>query len=65
MLILNLFCHNGQNKSEWFMINLRRQLEFRYYSRNEKCKGKYALIGKSPIVEPINYNEQSDQHKFI
>ena len=44
------------------MINLRRQLEFRYYSRDEQCNGKYTFIGKSPIVQPLNYNEPTQVH---
>jgi hypothetical protein len=39
------------------MTNLRRQLEFRYYSRSNGCSGNYSLIGKSSVVEPLNYNE--------
>lgn len=36
------------------MINLRRQLEFRYYSRDAQCTGKYTFVAKSPIVEPTS-----------
>jgi hypothetical protein len=50
-----------QNTSSWFMINLRRQLEFRYYSR-EKCTGKYVFIAKSPVVQPLNSNEPTQIH---
>jgi hypothetical protein len=46
----------------WQMINLRRQLEFLYYSRDKHCSGNYALIGKSPIVEPLNFNEATHVH---
>jgi hypothetical protein len=44
------------------MTNLRRQLEFRYYSRDHRCSGSYALIGKSSVVEPLNYNEPTHIH---
>ncbi len=56
------FATAGQNTSSWFMINLRRQLEFRYYSRADQCTGKYAFIAKSPIVQPLNYNEPTQIH---
>jgi hypothetical protein len=56
------FVTTGQNTSSWFMINLRRQLEFRYYSRANQCTGKYAFIAKSPIVQPPNYNEPTQIH---
>jgi len=56
------FVTAGQDNSTWLMINLRRQLEFRYYSRNEKCTGKYIFVAKSPIVEPLNYNEPTQVH---
>jgi hypothetical protein len=41
----------------WLMINLRRQLDFRYYSRDNQCSGNYILIARSPIVQPLNDNE--------
>ncbi len=44
------------------MTNLRRQLEFCYYSRDKHCSGNYSLIGKSPIVEPLNFNEATHVH---
>jgi hypothetical protein len=44
------------------MINLRRPLEFRYYSRDNKCSGNYTFVGKSPIVRPLNYNEPTHIH---
>ncbi|CAF0869915.1 unnamed protein product [Rotaria sp. Silwood1] len=44
------------------MINLRRQLEFCYYSRHENCSGNYTFIAKSPIVEPLHYNEPTQIH---
>ncbi|CAF4141426.1 unnamed protein product [Adineta steineri] len=56
------FVTEGENNSTWLMINLRRQLQFRYYSRNENCSGKYIFIAKSPIVAPCNYNEPIQVH---
>ena len=56
------FVQSGQNTSKWTMLNLRRQLEFRYYSRDENCKGKYLFIAKSSIVQPTNYNEPTQIH---
>ncbi|CAF1045225.1 unnamed protein product [Adineta steineri] len=56
------FIQIDQNNSTWFMINLRRQLEFRYYSRNENCTGNYEFLGKSSIVEPSNFNEPTQVH---
>jgi hypothetical protein len=44
------------------MINLRRSLEFRYYSRDYNCSGNYSFIGKSVIVQPLNYNEPTHIH---
>lgn len=44
------------------MTNLRRPLEFRYYSRVQKCAGNYSLIGKSPVVQPLNVNEATHVH---
>ncbi len=44
------------------MLNLRRQLEFRYYSRDTKCTGKYVFVAKSPVVQPINANEPTQVH---
>jgi len=44
------------------MTNLRRQLDFRYYSRDRNCVGNYSLIGKSSTVEPLNYNEPTHIH---
>ncbi|CAF3281615.1 unnamed protein product [Rotaria socialis] len=56
------FVKSGQDNSTWLMINLRRQLEFRYYSRERNCSGNYTFIAKSPIVEPVNYNEPTQIH---
>ena len=44
------------------MTNLRRSLEFRYYSRDRSCFGNYSLIGKSSTVEPQNFNEATYIH---
>jgi hypothetical protein len=46
----------------WQMTNLRRQLEFRYYSRDHHCSGNYQFIGKSSIIEPLNCNEATHIH---
>ncbi|CAF0977712.1 unnamed protein product [Adineta ricciae] len=56
------FVEIDQNNSTWSMINLRRQLEFRYYSRDRNCAGNYQLLAKSPVVEPLNYNEPTQVH---
>lgn len=44
------------------MTNLRRSLEFRYYSRDNHCKGNYSLIAKSSTVNPTNINEATHVH---
>jgi phosphodiesterase/alkaline phosphatase D-like protein len=44
------------------MINLRRQLEFRYYSRVSNCSGNYIFVAKSVVVEPMNVNEATQVH---
>lgn len=46
----------------WEMINLRRPLEFRYYSRDQHCSGNYSFISKSSIIQPLNYNEPTQIH---
>jgi hypothetical protein len=46
----------------WQMINLRRPLEFRYYSRDHTCEGNYSLVAKSTVVQPLNYNEPTQIH---
>jgi hypothetical protein len=51
------FVKLDQSNISWQMTNLHHQLEFRYYSREHSCHGNYSLIGKSFIVEPLNYNE--------
>ncbi|CAF3765149.1 unnamed protein product [Rotaria magnacalcarata] len=56
------FVKSGQDNSTWLMINLRRQLEFRYYSRERNCSGNYKFIAKSPIAERVNYNESTQIH---
>ena len=44
------------------MTNLRRSLEFRYYSRDHQCSGNYSLIAKSSTVNPANINEATHIH---
>ena len=44
------------------MINLRRPLEFRYYSRDQQCSGNYSFVAKSTVVQPLNYNEPTQIH---
>jgi hypothetical protein len=56
------FVTPNQSNSTWFMINLRRQLEFRYYSRDSNCTGNYTVLAKSPVIEPISYNEPTQVH---
>ena len=46
----------------WHMINLRRPLQFRYYSRAQNCLGNYSLIGKSVTIQPSNPNEPVHIH---
>ncbi|CAF5170476.1 unnamed protein product, partial [Rotaria sp. Silwood1] len=46
----------------WKMINLRRSLEFRYYSREHNCSANYFLNAKSPVIQPRNYNEPMHVH---
>src|SRR5690242_6423496 len=55
------FLEHNQSGVSWQMVNLRRPLEFRYYSQVHNC-GHYVLIGKSPIVQPLNYNEPTHIH---
>jgi hypothetical protein len=54
----------SQRSTTGEMINLRRLLEFRYYSRDNHCSGNYSLIAKSPIIEPLDYND-THVHLFI
>ncbi|CAF4627708.1 unnamed protein product, partial [Rotaria magnacalcarata] len=56
------FVQNKQSSMSWQMINLRRPLEFRYYSRDNTCSGNYSLIAKSPTIQPLNYNEPTQIH---
>lgn len=44
------------------MVNLRRPLDFRYYSREHTCEGNYSLIAKSTVIQPLNYNEPTHIH---
>jgi hypothetical protein len=44
------------------MINLRRPLQFRYYSRDQHCSGNFSFVAKSSIVQPLNYNEPTQIH---
>ena len=53
---------NKQTSSIWRMINLRRPLNFRYYSRDNACSGNYTLVAKSPTVQPVNFNEPTHVH---
>ena len=52
----------SQSLASWHMVNLRRPLEFRYYSRDNQCEGGYTLMGKSVVVQPLNYNEPTHIH---
>lgn len=56
------FVSEEMNNASWTMINLRRQLEFRYYTRVENCTGNYSFVGQSPIVQPANFNEPTQIH---
>jgi hypothetical protein len=56
------FVKNRQHLASWRMINLRRPLEFRYYSRDQNCSGNYSFIGKSVVIQPLNYNEPVHIH---
>jgi hypothetical protein len=56
------FVKNRQHLTSWTMINLRRPLEFRYYSRDRNCSGNYLFIGKSVVIQPLNYNEPIHIH---
>ena len=56
------FIQPKQSSTTWAMTNLRRPLDFRYYSRDRKCLGNYTLIAKSPIVQPANANEATHVH---
>ena len=56
------FVQANQSTTTWAMTNLRRSLDFRYYSRDRKCLGNYTLIAKSPLVQPANINEPTHIH---
>ena len=56
------FVQENQSTTTWAMTNLRRSLDFRYYSRQPKCTENYTLIAQSPIVQPVNYNEPTHIH---
>ncbi|CAF4027467.1 unnamed protein product [Rotaria sordida] len=52
----------NRTSASWEMVNLRRQLEFRYYSRDQHCSGNYSFVAKSPVIRPLNYNEPTQIH---
>ncbi|CAF1604347.1 unnamed protein product [Rotaria magnacalcarata] len=56
------FVKKDQRSTSWHMANLRHQLDSRYYSRDHNCSGNYSLITKSPVIEPLNYNEPTHAH---
>ncbi|CAF3303126.1 unnamed protein product [Rotaria sp. Silwood2] len=56
------FVQDQQSSMSWQMINLRRSLEFRYYSRDHNCTGNYTLMAISPNIQPMNYNEPTHIH---
>jgi hypothetical protein len=56
------FIQSQQSNASWQMLNLRRPLEFRYYSRNHNCSGNYSLVAKSPVIQPSNFNEPTHIH---
>lgn len=56
------FIADGQREMNWTMIHYRQQLEFRYFQREENCQGNYSFIGRSSIIEPLNYNEVTQIH---
>ncbi|UJR34922.1 hypothetical protein I4U23_027700 [Adineta vaga] len=56
------FIKSGQSQTSWQMTNLRRPLQFRYYSRDRNCFGNYSLIAKSSTIQPLNYNEPTHIH---
>ncbi|CAF3702659.1 unnamed protein product [Rotaria sp. Silwood1] len=58
----NEVVNKGQSSMLWKMINLRRPLEFRYYSREHNCSANYSLNAKSPVIQPRNYNEPMHVH---
>ncbi|CAF1150011.1 unnamed protein product [Didymodactylos carnosus] len=56
------FVQTNQTSMWWQMVNLRRPLEFRYYSRDHNCSGNYSFAAISPVVQPLNYNEPTQLH---
>lgn len=56
------FVLQGQGTTNWTMIHFRQQLEFRYFQREQNCKGNYSLLGRSSTIEPSNYNEVTQIH---
>jgi hypothetical protein len=46
----------------WEMLNLRRPLQFRYYSRDQNCFGNFSFVAQSLTVQPLNYNEPTQIH---
>ena len=56
------FVQGNQSSATWYMTNLRRALDFRYYSRQPRCTGNYTLIAKSSVIQPISYNEPTHIH---
>ncbi|CAF3057219.1 unnamed protein product [Rotaria socialis] len=56
------FVKKEQNNMSWQVINLRRPLEFRYYSRDHICSGNYSIRATSSIIQPLNYNEPTQIH---
>jgi hypothetical protein len=57
-----VFVQKNQTSASWEMINLRRPLEFRYYSRDQHCSGNYSFVAKSSVVQPLNCNEPTQIH---
>jgi len=56
------FVQSNQSSMSWSMVNLRRPLDFRYYSRDHTCSGNYSLVARSLTVQPLNYNEPTHVH---
>ena len=56
------FVDYGQTSMSWHMVNLRRPLDFRYYSRDHTCSGNYSLVARSPLIQPVNDNEPTQIH---
>ena len=56
------FVKGTEGNATWHMTNLRRSLEFRYYSRDNQCAGNYSLMAQSPTINPANINEATHVH---